>query len=81
MDSIPSVINALERAPDIVVPLVREVPASLLKRRPDSGKSSAHEHACHLAVVHALFFDRPGLDAEHPSPGHHTVRSRDTGSG
>jgi hypothetical protein len=58
VDSIPSVINALERAPDIVVPLVREVPAALLRRRPDSGKWSAHEHACHLAVVHALFFDR-----------------------
>ena len=58
MDSIPSVINALEQAPDIVVPLVREVPVSLLKRRPDSGKWSAHEHACHLAVVHAVFFDR-----------------------
>jgi hypothetical protein len=56
--SVQSVIDALERAPQIVVPLVREVPAAVLKRRPSPGKWSAHEHACHLAVVHALFFDR-----------------------
>lgn len=58
MDTIAAVIEALRRAPDIVVPLVREVPPAVLKRRPSSGKWSAHEHACHLAVVHALFFDR-----------------------
>ena len=55
---IDAAIDALERAPRIVVPLVREVPRPLLKRRPPSGKWSAHEHACHLAVVHDLFFDR-----------------------
>ena len=58
MESIPSVIDALERAPHVVLPLVREVPASLLKRRPKSDKWSAHEHACHLAVVHRVFFER-----------------------
>jgi hypothetical protein len=56
--SIAGVVDALERAPLVVIPLVREVPASLLKRRPRSGKWSAHEHACHLAVVHGLFIDR-----------------------
>ena len=29
-----AVIDALERAPQIVIPLVREVPESILKRRP-----------------------------------------------
>jgi DinB superfamily len=53
-----AVTDALERAPRIVVPLVREVPRLLLKRRPPSGKWSAHEHACHLAAVHDLFFYR-----------------------
>jgi len=53
-----AVIEALERAPRLVLPLVREVPRSLLKRRPPSGKWSAHEHACHLAAVHDLFVDR-----------------------
>jgi len=58
MDSIAAVLDALERAPRIVVPLVREVPAALLKRRPAPRKWSAHEHACHLAVVHSIFFQR-----------------------
>jgi hypothetical protein len=40
------------------VPLVREIPSNLLKRRPAPGKWSAHEHACHLADVHSLFFSR-----------------------
>jgi hypothetical protein len=51
-------ITLLENAPAIIVPLVREVPADVLKRRPQPGKWSAHEHACHLAEVHPLFFSR-----------------------
>lgn len=58
MESTAAIVAALERAPSIVVPLVREVPQALLKRRPAPTKWSAHEHACHLAVVHRLFFDR-----------------------
>ena len=53
-----AVIAALENAPALVVPLVREVPRGVLKRRPAPGRWSAHEHACHLADVHALFFSR-----------------------
>ena len=68
MHSTSAVIDALERAPEIVLPLVREVPASVLKRRPVPGKWSAHEHACHLAVVHRLFFDRLELMLSHPTP-------------
>jgi hypothetical protein len=52
------VMTALERAPSVVLPLVHEVPSVLLKRRPAPTKWSAHEHACHLAAVHGLFFDR-----------------------
>jgi hypothetical protein len=58
LDSIPSIIEALARTPEIVVPLVREVPPALQKRRPSPGRWSVHEHACHLAQVHPLFFDR-----------------------
>src|ERR1700734_1008388 len=58
METTTAVIAALERAPSVVVPLVQEVPPVLLKRRPTPTKWSAHEHACHLAVVHGLFFDR-----------------------
>lgn len=58
MNSPEAVIVALGNAPAIITPLVREVPAENLKRRPQPGKWSAHEHACHLAEVHALFTSR-----------------------
>jgi hypothetical protein len=63
-----SVIDAIERAPRIVVPLVREVPPRILKRRPAPRRWSAHEHACHLAVVHRLFFERLELMLSSPAP-------------
>jgi hypothetical protein len=50
------------------VPLVREVPPALLRRRPATGRWSAHEHACHLAHVHALFFDRLDEMLRDPAP-------------
>lgn len=68
MDTVSAVIDALQRAPDIVVPLVRAVPVALLKRRPSAGKWSAHEHACHLAAVHPLFFERLDLMLSSPAP-------------
>ncbi|HEY0376497.1 MAG TPA: DinB family protein [Pyrinomonadaceae bacterium] len=58
MNNPEAVITALSNAPAIITPLVREVPAENLKRRPSPGKWSAHEHACHLAEVHTLFFSR-----------------------
>jgi hypothetical protein len=63
------VIDALERAPSMVIPLVREVPEGLLKRRPKPGKWSAHEHACHLAAVQPMFMERLGLilAQDHPT--------------
>jgi DinB superfamily len=36
--------------------------------RPPSGKWSAHEHACHLAVVHQLFFERLDAMLSAPAP-------------
>jgi len=66
--STEAVIAAPERAPAVVIPLVREVPAALLKRRPPSGKWSAHQHACHLAVVHDLFFRRLETILASPEP-------------
>jgi len=68
MDTTDAVVDALERAPDIVMPLVREVPPDVLTRRPVPGKWSAHEHACHLAHVHGLFFDRLDQMLASPSP-------------
>lgn len=66
MDTIAAVVDALERAPGIVIPLVGEVSPAILRRRPAPRKWSAHEHACHLAHVHQLFFNR--LDAMLASP-------------
>ena len=62
------VIEALERAPLIVLPLVREVPPQILRRRPTPRRWSAHEHACHLTVVHQLFFDRLEQILREPHP-------------
>lgn len=58
MNSSESIINALENAPAIILPLVREVSPEVLKRRPQPRKWSAHEHACHLAEVQPMFFER-----------------------
>ena len=68
MTTVGAVIEALERAPQVVIPLVREVPAPLLKRRPAPRKWSAHEHACHLAVVHAIFMNRLDEILVNPAP-------------
>jgi DinB superfamily len=68
MQTSQAVIEALARAPEIVVPLVREVPPAILKRRPAPRRWSAHEHACHLAHVHALFFDRLETMLREPEP-------------
>ena len=68
MDTITTVIDALERAPGLVIPLVREVPSEVLRRRPAPRKWSAHEHACHLAHVHWLFFDRLDEMLASPAP-------------
>lgn len=61
MDKINVIVAALDRAPEIVLPLVREVPQAILKRRPKPGKWSAHEHACHLASVRPLMSSRLDL--------------------
>lgn len=61
MNNVDVVVASLERAPTLIVPLVREVPHAILKRRPKPGKWSAHEHACHLATVHPVMFARLDL--------------------
>jgi hypothetical protein len=63
-----SVIAALENAPGIIIPMIREIPGAVIKGRPRPGKWSAHEHACHLAEVHTLFFNRLDLMLREQSP-------------
>lgn len=61
MQNPQAVVTALANAPALIIPLVREIPSDLLKRRPKPGRWSAHEHVCHLAEVHSLFFSRLDL--------------------
>ena len=58
MTSPQQLIEALERGPGIVIPMVRQADSAILKQRPPSGKWSIHEHACHLAVAEQLFHRR-----------------------
>ena len=61
-------ISALETAPGVIVPLIREVPPQILKRRPSPTKWSAYEHACHLSQSDAPFFARLDLILSTPAP-------------
>jgi uncharacterized damage-inducible protein DinB len=62
------IITALERAPLIILPLIQEMPEAVRKRRPASGKWSVHEHACHLAAVQPIAFERLRLMLEKDRP-------------
>ena len=68
MNTIAAIVDALERAPEVVVPLVREVPPHILTRRPSPAKWSAHEHACHLSRVDNLFMTRLDQILAQPRP-------------
>jgi hypothetical protein len=68
MQNAQAVIAALDRAPDLIVPLVREAPRDTLRRRPAPGKWSIHEHACHLDAVDQLFVKRLDLILREPAP-------------
>jgi DinB superfamily len=76
MASTDDLITALERAPAIVVPLVRQANPAILKRRPAPGEWSIHENAVHLAQVHALFWERLDLMLAETNP---VIRSYDPG--
>jgi uncharacterized damage-inducible protein DinB len=68
MTSPADIIAALERAPGIVIPMVRQADPAVLKRRPPSGKWSMHEHACHLAAVNPRFVERLDLMLAQDNP-------------
>ncbi len=76
MTSTTEVVEALERAPRIVIPMIRQAEPAILKRRPSPGKWSIHEQACHLAKVHPLFFSRLDSMLSQDNP---EIRSYDPG--
>ena len=58
MQTPSDVIEQLARGPAMVRALLASVPAADLKRRPAPERWSAHEHACHLALVEPLWAQR-----------------------
>lgn len=61
-------ISALETAPGVIIPLIREVPPEILKRRPSLGTWSAYENAVHLSQTDAPFRARLELILSTPEP-------------
>ena len=68
MSDTANLISALETAPGVVVPLIREVPPQILRRRPSPTKWSAYEHAIHLSQSDASFRARLDLILSRPEP-------------
>ena len=73
MSETSDLISALETAPGVIIPLIREVPPQILKRRPSPDKWSAYEHACHLSQSDVLFRDRLDIILSTPEPVIKTV--------
>ena len=63
-----TLISALETSPGVIIPLVREVPQEILKRRPAPQTWSAYENACHLTQSDKLVRDRLALILSSPAP-------------
>ena len=63
-----TLISALETAPGVIIPLIREVPLQILRRRPSPAKWSAYEHAIHLSQSDASFRARLDLILSTPNP-------------
>jgi hypothetical protein len=76
MTSPEHLIDALERGPHIVIPMVRQADPAVLKRRPAPGKWSIHEHACHLAQADQLYLKRLDLMLSSDKP---IIQSYDPG--
>jgi hypothetical protein len=68
MGNTANLIKALNVAPGITIPLIREVPVSILKRRPSPNKWSAYEHAIHLSQSDVEFRARLDLILSEPEP-------------
>ena len=68
MSDTDALISALETAPGVIIPMIREVPPQILKRRPIPAKWSAYEHAVHLSQSDALVRDRLDLILSSPAP-------------
>ena len=68
MSDTTTLISALETTPGVIIPMIREVPPQILKRRPSPAKWSAYEHAVHLSQSDAPFLTRLDLILSTPEP-------------
>lgn len=68
MSDTATLISALSTAPGVIIPLIREVPQHILKRRPSPGKWSAYENAIHLSQSDVSFRARLDLILSTPEP-------------
>ena len=68
MSDTTALITSLENAPGVIIPLIREVPPQILKRRPSPAKWSAYENACHLSQSDAPFLSRLDMILSTPEP-------------
>src|SRR5439155_26267933 len=75
MSDTATLISALETAPGVIIPLIREVPPQILKRRPGPAKWSAYEHAIHLSQSDASFLARLDLILSTPEPYIKTIEN------
>jgi hypothetical protein len=75
MSDTAHLIAALETAPGVIIPLIREVPAQILKRRPSPGTWSAYENAIHLSQSDAAFRARLDLILSTPEPFIETIEN------
>ena len=75
MSDTTTLISALETAPGVIIPLIREVPLQSLKRRPSPAKWSAYEHAIHLSQSDASFRARLDLILSTPEPFIKTIEN------
>jgi len=75
MSDTSTLISALETAPGVIIPLIREVPQQILKRRPSPAKWSAYENAIHLSQSDAPFRARLDLILSTPNPYIETIHN------
>ena len=68
MSDTATLIAALGTAPGVIIPLIREVPPHILKRRPSPGTWSAYENAIHLSQSDVSFRARLDLILSTPEP-------------
>ena len=75
MSNTDVLISALATAPGVIIPLIREVPPQILKRRPSPAKWSAYENAVHLSQTDAPFRARLDLILSTPEPYIKTIEN------